>query len=388
MADSTTTAPSPTAATSAPPSSRPPGGRRRMLTLLGVVVVIGALIYGVYALVFASDTVSTDNAYVGAETAEVTPLVSGPVAKVLVVETQVVKAGDPLVVLDDSDARIAVVQAQAALGEAERKVQGYFANDAALGGQVSAKQADIMRTTAMVASARSDLERAKTDSDRRQALVASGAVSGDELTSAQNRLAQADAALQSAAAAGDAARAALVTAQGSREVNTALISGGDVNANPEVQAAQAKLQSAELALKRTTLYAPTDGVISRKSVEVGQQVEVGKPLMVVAPIQDAYVDANFKEVQLNKVIPGQPVTLTSDLYGEDVKFHGRVRGFSGGTGSAFSLIPAQNASGNWIKVVQRVPIRIDLDPAELAKHPLRIGLSMKATIDTSPPSKK
>ena len=388
MADSTTTAPSPTAATSAPPSSRPPGGRRRMLTLLGVVVVIGALIYGVYALVFASDTVSTDNAYVGAETAEVTPLVSGPVAKVLVVETQVVKAGDPLVVLDDSDARIAVVQAQAALGEAERKVQGYFANDAALGGQVSAKQADIMRTTAMVASARSDLERAKTDSDRRQALVASGAVSGDELTSAQNRLAQADAALKAAEAAGDAARAALVTAQGSREVNTALISGGDVNANPEVQAAQAKLQSAELALKRTTLYAPTDGVISRKSVEVGQQVEVGKPLMVVAPIQDAYVDANFKEVQLNKVIPGQPVTLTSDLYGEDVKFHGRVRGFSGGTGSAFSLIPAQNASGNWIKVVQRVPIRIDLDPAELAKHPLRIGLSMKATIDTSPPSKK
>ena len=298
------------------------------------------------------------------------------------------KAGDPLVVLDDSDARIAVVQAQAALGEAERKVQGYFANDAALGGQVSAKQADIMRTTAMVASARSDLERAKTDSDRRQALVASGAVSGDELTSAQNRLAQTDAALKSAEAAGDAARAALVTAQGSREVNTALISGGDVNANPEVQAAQAKLQSAELALKRTTLYAPTDGVISRKSVEVGQQVEVGKPLMVVAPIQDAYVDANFKEVQLNKVIPGQPVTLTSDLYGEDVKFHGRVRGFSGGTGSAFSLIPAQNASGNWIKVVQRVPIRIDLDPAELAKHPLRIGLSMKATIDTSPPSKK
>ncbi len=148
-------------------------------------------------------------------------------------------------------------------------------------------------------------------------------------------------------------------------------------------AAQAKLDAAKLAEDRTTLRAPVEGVISRKNVEVGQQVAVGQPLMVVVPLKSAYVDANFKEVQLDKVEPGQPVELTSDLYGGSVKFHGTVSGFAGGTGSAFSLIPAQNASGNWIKVVQRVPVRIELDPNELAKHPLRVGLSMKAKIDTS-----
>jgi membrane fusion protein (multidrug efflux system) len=386
MADSASTAISqPAAAT--PGKNGQPSSRRRMLTILGVVVLVGAVLYGAYELFFVANSVSTDNAYVGAESAEVTPLVSGPVAKVLVVETQTVKAGEPLVVLDDSDARIAVAQAQAALGEAERKVQGYFANDTALAGQITARQADIRRTEAVVASAQSDLERATTDLQRRQALVSSGAVSGDELTTAQNRLDQAKAALASAQAANAQARATLVTAVASRKINTALISGGDVNANPEVLAARAKLESAELALKRTTLYAPTDGVVSRKNVQVGQQVEVGKPLMLIVPIQNAYVDANFKEVQLENVKPGQPVTLTSDLYGDGVKFHGRVRGLAGGSGSAFSLIPAQNASGNWIKVVQRVPIRIDLDPAELAKHPLRIGLSMKAVIDTSPQKK-
>lgn len=383
MADSATSAPTQAPGTaSPPPASR---SRRRMLTALGVAVLIGAALYGAYVLFFAGHSVSTDNAYVGAEIAEVTPLVSGPVAKVLVTETQTVKAGDPLVVLDDSDARIAVAQARAALGEAERRVRGYFAKDSALRGQVTAREADITRAAATVASARSDLDRARTDLDRREALVSSGAVSGEELTVAQNRLSQATAALASAQAASDQARALLGAAIATRKVNAALISGGDIDANPEVLAAKARLESAELALKRTTIHAPVDGVISRKNVQIGQQVQVGEPLMVVAPIQNAYVDANFKEVQLENVAPGQPATLTSDLYGGGVIFHGRVRGFSGGTGSAFSLIPAQNASGNWIKVVQRVPVRIDLDPAELAKHPLRIGLSMKVTIDTSAP---
>jgi membrane fusion protein (multidrug efflux system) len=359
-----------------------------MLTILGIVVVIGAILYAAYAFLMGGRTVETDNAYVGAESAEVTPLVSGPVAKVLVLETQQVKAGDPLVVIDDADAKIAVAQAEAALGEAERKVQGYFANDGALGGLVSARSADIARANAMISSAQSDLERAKTDMDRRDALVASGAVSGDELTAAHNRYEQAKSALLSAQATRDQARASLIAAQGSRKVNTALINGGDVNASPEVQAAQAKLDAAKLALARTTLRSPVDGIIGRKNVQVGQQVAVGKPLMVVVPIQNAYVDANFKEVQLEKVAIGQPVELTSDLYGDNVKFHGKVRGFSGGTGSAFSLIPAQNASGNWIKVVQRVPVRIELDPAELQKHPLRIGLSMKATIDVSGGAKR
>ncbi len=162
-----------------------------------------------------------------------------------------------------------------------------------------------------------------------------------------------------------------------------LISGASVDSNPEVAAARARLAAAELALARTVLRAPVAGVVTRKSVEVGQQVQIGAPLMAITPITQAYVDANFKEVQLKKVAVGQPVVLTSDLYGDGVKFHGWVRGLSGGTGAAFSLIPAQNASGNWIKVVQRLPVRIRLDPAELARHPLRVGLSMKATVDVS-----
>jgi membrane fusion protein (multidrug efflux system) len=343
--------------------------RRRMLILLAIVVVLAAVLYGAYAMMFGGRTVSTDNAYVGADVGQVTPLIAGPVAKVLVRETEQVKAGQPLIVLDDADARIAVEQAQAALGQATRKVQGYGANDTALAGQLAARDADIAR-------ARSDLDRAKTDLDRRQALSASGAVSGDELTNAKNRYAEAQAALAQA----QASRAA---AAGQREANRVLIAGVSLDQNPEVAAAKARLDAAQLMLDRTVLKAPMDGIVSKKQVEVGQQVAVGAPLMAIVPANDAYVDANFKEVQLAKVRPGQAVTLTSDLYGSGVKFHGRVRGLSGGTGSAFSLIPAQNASGNWIKVVQRLPVRIDLDPKELARHPLRVGLSMKATVDIS-----
>ena len=343
--------------------------RRRLLIWLGVAVVAGAALYGVYALIFAGRTVSTDNAYVGADVAQVTPLIAGPVAKVLVRETEAVTVGQPLVTLDDADARIAVDQAQAALGQAERKVEGYGANDTALAGQLGARDADIAR-------ARSDLDRARTDLERRQALSASGAVSGDELTNAKNKYAEAQAALAQA----QASRAA---AAGAREANRVLIAGVSLAQNPEVAAARARLDAAKLMLERTVLKAPIDGIVSKKQVEVGQQVAVGAPLMAIVPAGEAYVDANFKEVQLKKVRPGQPVILTSDLYGSDVKFHGRVRGLSGGTGSAFSLIPAQNASGNWIKVVQRLPVRIDLDRKELAQHPLRVGLSMKAAVDIS-----
>jgi membrane fusion protein (multidrug efflux system) len=343
--------------------------RARLLTWLAIGVVIAAVLYGAWWLISSGKSVSTDNAYVGAEVAQVTPLVAGPVATVLVRETQSVKAGDPLVTLDDSDTRILVEQAQAALGQAERKVRGYAASDTALAGQVSARDADIAR-------ARSDVERARTDLTRRQTLSASGAVSGDELTDARNKFAQAQAELAQATAARQAAL-------GSREANRVLIAGVSLEQNPEVAAAKARLDAAQLALDRTVIKAPVDGIVSKKQVEVGQQVAVGVPLMAIVPAADAYVDANFKEVQLKKVRPGQPVILTSDLYGSGVKFHGRVRGLSGGTGSAFSLIPAQNASGNWIKVVQRLPVRIDLDPKELAQHPLRVGLSMKAKIDIS-----
>jgi membrane fusion protein (multidrug efflux system) len=356
--------------------------RNRMLLILAAVVVVGAIIWGLYVLLVSSKHVETDNAYVGADTALVTPLIAGPVSKVLVVETQQVKAGDPLVVLDDADAKIAVDEAQAALGQAQRRVQGYYASDSELAGQVQARQADITHADAGIASAQADLDRAKIDLDRRQALAASGAVSGDELTTAQNRFATAQSALAEAKAAKAQAEASRTAAVGSRGVNSALINGLPADKNPEIAAAEARLAAAELMLSRTVLRAPMSGIVSKKAIEVGQQVQVGQPLMSIVPIDAAYVDANFKEVQLDKVHAGQAVTLTADLYGKKVKFHGKVRGLSGGTGSAFSLIPAQNATGNWIKVVQRLPVRIDLDPADLRAHPLRIGLSMKADIDT------
>ncbi|MBO9560646.1 MAG: HlyD family efflux transporter periplasmic adaptor subunit [Caulobacter sp.] len=364
-------------------AAKPKANRRQLLTGLAVVVVVGVAGWGLYQVLVGSHHVETDNAYVGAEVAQVTPLISGPVAKVLVSETQTVAAGQPLVVLDDADAKIAVLAAQAALGQAQRKVQGYFASDTALAGQVSARDADIARAEAAVTGAQASLEQARLELSRRKALSDSGAVSGEELTIAQSRFTNAQSAVTEARAALAQAKASRTAAEGSREVNTALISGLPADKNPEIAAAEARLASAQLALDRTVLRAPLAGVVSKKNVQVGQQVQIGAPLMAIVPTTDAYVDANFKEVQLDKVRIGQPVILTSDLYGGGVKFHGKVKGLSGGTGSAFSLIPAQNASGNWIKVVQRLPVRIQLDPAELKQHPLRVGLSMKATIDTS-----
>jgi membrane fusion protein (multidrug efflux system) len=365
------------------PASRPGARRQTLLTALGIVVVLGAIAYGVYFVLVASRYVYTDNAYVGADVAQVTPLVSGQVQSLPVSETQTVRVGQPVVILDPADARIAVAQATAALAQAERQVKGYFANDEALSAQVAARRASVAQADAQIASARSDLARASTDLTRRQALAASGAVSGDELSTAQNRFNEAQAALASAQAAKAAAVANASQASGSREVNQALISGTDVGDNPDVLAAQARLDAAKLALSRTVIPAPVDGVVTKRSIEIGQQVQPGMVTMQIVPTSRMYVDANFKEVQLARVRVGQSVVLVSDLYGDGVKFHGRVKGLSGGTGSAFSLIPAQNASGNWIKIVQRLPVRITLDPAELAAHPLRVGLSMKATVDVA-----
>src|SRR5262245_14845300 len=242
MADTTTAAPA-TSATQAPVPKPRPSQRRRLLTWLAIGVVIAVAVWAAYTVLIGSLYVSTDNAYVGADTAEVTPLVAGPVAKVLVAETQAVKAGDVLVVLDDSDAKIAVAQAEAALGEATRKVKGYFANDTALAGQVSARRADIARADAELVSAQSDLDRAQTELKRREALIPAGAVSGDELTAAHNRVDQAQAALASAKAARTQAVSNLSAAQGAHQANTVLIADADVDSNPEVAAARARLDA-------------------------------------------------------------------------------------------------------------------------------------------------
>jgi membrane fusion protein (multidrug efflux system) len=365
------------------PATPPKRGlsRGRLFALLGGVVLVGALVFAGYWLLVAQFRVSTDNAYVDADTAEITPQVAGQISKVTVVDTQPVKAGQVLVQIDDTDSRVALAQAQAELGQAQRKVRGYYANAEALTGQIAARQADITRSDAQIAAAQSDLERARTELGRRERLSASGAVSGDELTQSQNQFTTAQAALAQARAGRIQAVANRTAAIGTKDVNAALIDGGPLAPNPEIAAAQAKVDAAQLDVDRTILRAPIDGVVAKKNVAVGQRVAVGAQLLTVVPIKQAFVDANFKEVQLRHVRIGQPAILKSDYWGSGVKFHGKVVGMAGGTGAAFSLIPAQNATGNWIKVVQRLPVRIAIDPQDLEDHPLRVGLSMNATID-------
>ncbi|HEY2708274.1 MAG TPA: HlyD family efflux transporter periplasmic adaptor subunit [Caulobacteraceae bacterium] len=351
--------------------------------ILGAVVLLGAVGYGIYWVLVASHHVSTDDAYVNADVADVTPLVSGPIVTAPATDTLPVKRGDVLVTIDPTDFKIALADAEASLGQAERKVQGYFANRDAQSAMIGAKAADIEHARAELVSAQSDMARARTDLSRRQALVHDGAVSGDELTAAENRLHQTEAAVTGAQAALAEAQANRLAAVGQAQIANVLVEGAGVNNNPEVAAAQAKVDQARLNLDRTVIRAPVDGVVAKNVVEVGQRVESGAQLMTVVPIQDAYVDANFKEVQLRQMRIGQTAILTSDQYGSGVKFHGKIVGLAGGTGSAFAVIPAQNATGNWIKVVQRLPVRIALDPKELRDHPLRVGLSMNVDVDTA-----
>ena len=336
-----------------------------------------------YWWIFLSNIVSTDNAYTAVEVAQITPSVEGTVSEVLVVDTQTVKAGDVLVRIDDRDTRLALLEADAELGRASRRVEGYFANDRALEAQIAAREADEARARAQLKSAQADLDRARIDLTRRQALAKSGSVSGDELTRAENAFSLADANLGVARANIAAALANVESARGAKLVNQALIAGTDVANNPEVLNARARRDQAQLNQDRTVVRSPVDGLVARRQVQLGQRVQASTTLMTVVPVQQMHVDANFKESQLPEVRAGQPVEMVSDLYGSGVKFHGRVAGFSGGTGAAFAIIPAQNATGNWIKVVQRLPVRIDLDPAELRDHPLSVGLSMTARIDTS-----
>ena len=356
--------------------------RKKMFAILALVVLKAGAGWYAYDWLH-SGAIETDNAYVGADTASITPLVGGHVARVMVSDAQSVRAGQPLIVLDQTDARLALAEAEAAYDQARRRVAGYMATDRQLAAQIGMRGAEASRASAEIASAAAGYERARLDYGRRRALAEDGFVSGEELSSSRAAFEQAQAALAAARAAQSQASASQSAAAGQRAANSAMIQGAGIDGNPEVEAARARLERARLDLQRTIIRAPVDGVVARRQVQVGQRVQPGNALMSVVPVQDAYVDANFTEGQLAQVRPGQPVELVADLYGDDVVFHGRVEGLGGGTGSAFALIPAQNATGNWIKVVQRVPVRIRLDRRELASHPLRVGLSMTATIDTN-----
>lgn len=363
-------------------ASRATSSRKKGFMGLAAAIVIAAVGYGLWYYFVGSRYVSTDNAYSAAEVAEVTPSVTGIVQTVNVVDTQAVKQGDVLVQLDDTDARLALAQAEANLGQSRRRVSSYMATDEGLAAQVKAREADETQAQARLVAAQSDFTKAQVDLKRREALAKSGAVSGEELTNARNAMAQAESNLNVAKAAAAQATANRLSTIGAKKANAALTINATVETNPEVMLAKAKVEQAQVDLARTVIKAPVDGVIARRQVQVGQRVQNGERLMSVVPLHDVHVDANFKEVELRHVKIGQPVEVTADIYGDKVVYHGVVSGVSGGTGSAFSMIPAQNATGNWIKVVQRLPLRITLDKNELAKHPLQVGLSMIATIDT------
>jgi membrane fusion protein, multidrug efflux system len=372
-ADTTTTAQAKTVA----------NPRKKLFALLaGAIVAVGTA-WGAYDVLVAGGRVTTDNAYVGAETAQITPAIGGTVHDVRVIDTQAVKRGDVLVVIDDTDARLEVARTAAELQRAERRVRGYLANDEGYTAQLAARDAERKRATAQLASAQAELERARLDLKRREDLAGSGSVSGEEVSNARTAFLNAEATLHAAQAALAQADANREATNGVLKANRALTADADLQTNPEVALARAAYERAQVDLERTVLRAPVDGIVARRQVQVGQRVQAGTPLLSVVPLQDVHVDANFKEVQLKGVAVGQPVELTSDLYGSKIVYHGTVAGFAGGTGSAFALIPSQNATGNWLKVVQRLPVRVKLDANELRAHPLQVGLSMTATIDTS-----
>jgi membrane fusion protein (multidrug efflux system) len=341
--------------TLSPKAAEPKRTRKHlMLALAGAVAVTGSG-SGTYWKLYASHYVSTDDAYVGADSAQINAQVVGTIATVRVDNTALVHKGDVLATIDPADAQIDVARAEAEYQHTLQRVTQYFAQESAAVAQVSAREADLAH--------------AKDEYDRRHGLAETGAVSAQEVSATRSAF--------------DAARANLTSAEEQLVAARALTHGTTVETHPETAAARAALERAKLDLARTTIVAPIDGVVTQRNVQVGQRVLPGVSLMAVVPVQAAYVDANFKEVQLEKVHAGQPVKLVSDLYGDDVVYRGRVVGFSGGTGAAFAVVPAQNATGNWIKVVQRVPVRIAIEPAQLAEHPLRVGLSMTATIDTA-----
>ncbi len=341
--------------------------RRIGMTMVALAVVIAGIGYWAWWDRVGRFHVSTDNAYVQGNLVQLTPQVTGSVVAINADDTDLVRAGQPLVVLDSADAQVALEQAQAQLAQAVREVQQTYTTNGTLRANIALREADVAR-------ARADVARATDDVRRREGLLASGAVSGEEMHHARSALDAASSSLAAAQAAVKAAREQLAS-------NLALTEGIPVEEHPNVQRAAARVREALLAVRRATLPAPVSGYVAKRSVQVGQRVQPGQPLLSVIPLDQVWVEANFKEVQLRDMRIGQPVQLTADVYGDRVTYRGRIVGLGAGTGSAFSVLPAQNATGNWIKVVQRLPVRIELDAAQLAEHPLRVGLSMEADVD-------
>src|SRR5664279_709803 len=355
-------------ARSASRSTAPNGARKRWLLGAGGVFVATGIAYGAYWFLHLSHFERTDDAYVSGNVVQITPQIPGTVLSVSADDTEFVKQGQPLVTLDRADAEVALAQAQAALAQTVREVRSLYTANSTWSANITLREAEVTRVKA-------DLAKAEDDLARRETLANSGAVSGEEMNHAQSSVSNARAALA-------AAQAALAGAWQQLATNQSLTDGTTVEKHPNVEKAAAKVREQYLAYARAVLPAPVSGYVAKRTVQVGQRVAPGAPLMSIIPLDQVWVDANFKEVQLRKMRIGQPVTLTADAYGDAVEYHGTLAGLGVGTGAAFALLPAQNATGNWIKVVQRVPVRIALDPQELSEHPLQIGLSMQVDVDT------
>jgi membrane fusion protein, multidrug efflux system len=337
----------------AKPAGRPKA-RKLALTAIGAVVALGLGGWGLKATVFAEPSETTDDAYVGGDVVAITSREAGIVTALYADNTEKVRRGQPLLDLDASTADANLAAAEAGLGQSVREVRSRFA-------RVDETAADIVKASA-------DLARARADLVRRQGAAKDGAVSGEEVDHAADTV--------------RTASAALALAQSQHAEAEAAVQGADVETNPDVLAAIAAVRRAAIVVNHMHLTAPEDGVVAQRTVQLGQQVTAGAPLMAVVPLRRVWVDANFRETQLADLRVGQPVTIKADAYGGHTVFHGKVLGLGAGSGNAFALLPPQNASGNWIKIVQRLPVRIGLDSRELDNHPLQIGLSVTVRVDT------
>ncbi|MGM9425215.1 HlyD family secretion protein [Hydrogenophaga sp. MI9] len=351
----------------APSSANP--ARKKALAAVAGIVVLGGAAYGAYWALVLNHFETTDNAYVQANVVQVTPQIGGTVLAIQADDTDHVKAGQPLVRLDPADTKVALEQAEAQLAQTVREVRTLYANNRVSQAQVALRSADLTR-------AKADLSRLQEDVDRRQPLVATGAVGREEFQHVASQLVAARSTVAAAESALQAAREQQLSGQ-------SLTEGTTPEEHPNVLRAAARVRETALAMQRTDLVSPVDGYVARRNVQLGQRVQAGAPLMSVISLDQVWVEANFKESQLARLRLEQPVELTADVYGKKVVYHGVIEGLGAGTGAAFALLPAQNATGNWIKVVQRVPVRVRLDAKELAEHPLRVGLSMEAKVDVS-----
>jgi len=358
-AASATTGAAPAAASSSTTAGNPaapaPNDRKRRLVLVGITLafIAAGIAYAIYYEAVLSKSQDTDNAYVGGNLVTLSSQVAGNVQEIRADETQMVQAGAELVKLDSADADVALSQAEARLGNVVR--------------QQRQRYADVAQYDATVAQRQLALKDAEDDLARRKPLAADHTVSGEDVAHARQAV--------------DNARAAIAVAQKQADAAKSGIEGVAPAQHPAVQAAKADYVQAWLAARRNSILAPVSGYVAKRSVQVGAHVTPGTPMLSIVPLDQLWVDANFKESELRNIRVGQSATIEADMYGSKVTFHGKVLGLSAGTGSAFSLLPAQNASGNWIKVVQRVPVRIALDPKELREHPLRIGLSTTVNVD-------